>query len=545
MDVFLKIIIGFLLFFTPFAFAGAEPWGFSVLQGGVVLCWALLLFSRRRLIFSSVFKHVFFTLAFLIVLTLVQLCFSKTLLDPVAAYPVTLMPLYSWEHISLFITYLAVAALVPQLYRSQEDVSKLLFWMVMSTVAVALCFVCLPNGDYIFYFTGLRAGIGPFLNRNHAAMFFVLGALVTLGVFFMGQLHASKIVSHRQKNAFYIRQICLFAVFAGLCVAAVMTRSRGGMLSLLVGIFCYSFLCTWAVPHQLRRKLKGFFITLIFLLLSAGWIYTHVEDINAFAHRATGASAETRKMMYRSAEKILTQRPVWGIGVGAMPVVITSYVEWPMNAYIERLHNDWLEILLGVGCAGAIPIVWGVLWFIWLALKRLKRLEVRKQFLFAALLSALVAMSTGSTVDFHFFIPANAYLFFLLLGSVCAATYAKHHIHEIPLKWWLRALILVVLCLSLYVPTQKTRAWRCVVFGRGYKTVAKLAQYEQSVAYYPSPRYAVRLGNAYFNASLRADTPQEKADLRAKGFNIATTYLRRYPKEKELSRLYLRTHPRR
>ena len=543
MNVFLKIIIGFLLFFTPFAFAGAEPWGFSVLQGGVVLCWVLFLFSHKRLIFSSVFKPVFFTLAFLIVLTLVQLCFSQTLLDPVPWHPITLMPLYAWEHISLFATYLAVAALIPQLYKSQENVQNLLFWVILSSVAVALCFVCLPKGEYIYRLAGLRAGVGPFLNRNHASIFFVLGAIVTLGVFFNSQLQAGKIVSRHQKTSFYMKQVCLFVVFGGLVAAAVMTRSRGGMLSLLMGIFCYAFLCVWAIPHQLRKRLKGFFLTLILLLLSAGWIYTHVEDINAFAQRGTGASEQTRKMMYRSANQILKQYPLWGIGVGAMPVVITSYVEWPVNKYIERLHNDWLEILLGVGYIGAMPILAGVLWFMFLALKRLKRLEVRKQFLFAALLSALVAMCIGSTVDFHFFIPANAYVFFLLLGCVCAATYAKHHVHEIELKVWLKLLILLVLCASVYVPTQKTRAWRCVVFGRGLKTQAKLAQYEQSVLYYPSPRYAVRLGNAYFNASLRAEAPEEKEALRQSAFDLSTTYLQRYPRDKALSYLYLRARP--
>ena len=543
MDVFIKIILIFLLFFTPFAFAGAEPWGFSVLQGGVVLCWALLLFSRRHIIFSSLFKPVVFVLGFLIILTLVQLCSPKTLLDRVVAHPITLMPLYSWEHISLFITYLAATALIPQLYKSQDEVQKLLFWVIASVAAVGLCFASFPKGDYIFHLAGLRKGVGPFLNRNHAAIFFVLGALATLGTFFTAQLRGRKFISRRGRNAFYIQQGCLLVVFIGLAVAAIMTRSRGGMLSLTSGIFCYAFLCVWAVPHQLRKRLRGFFIVLVWLVLTVGWAYTHVEDINAFANRSADVSSEIRKMMYRSAERLLDEHPVWGIGIGAMPVAITSYTEWPLNSYIERLHNDWLEILLGIGYAGAVPVIIGLFWFIFLVLKRLKRLEVRKQFLFAALLSALLAMCIGSLVDFHFFIPANAFLFSVLLGSVCAATYAKHHIHQIQLAMWLRVLLLVVLGLSMYIPTQKTRAWRNVVFGRGLKTPAKLALYEQSVRQYPSPRYAVRLGNAYLNASHHASIPAEKTALRGKAFEISTVYLRRYPREKELSHLYLRSRP--
>ncbi len=543
MDVFVKTIFILLLFFTPFAFAGTEPWGFSILQGGVVTCWILLLCSRRKIVFSSVFKPVFFTLLFLSAFTALQACFSKTLLDPVALYPVSLMPLYSWEHVSLFVTYLAVVGLVPQLFVSQQDVKKLLFWVVVSAVAVAICAVSFPKGDYIFQLAGVRGGIGPFLNRNHASVFFVLGALAALGVFFTSQLNYGKLVSRTQKQAFYIKQVCFFAVFVSLCVAAVMTRSRGGMLSLLIGLFTYSFLIVWAVPRQFQRKIKGFLITLVVLVLTSGWIYTHVDDINAFARRSSGASEQTRQMIYRSAGTILKQYPVWGIGVGAMPVVITSYTEWSLSSYIERLHNDWLEILLGVGFVGALPIVFGLIWFIYLALKRLKRLEIRKQFLFAALLSALAAMSVGSLVDFHFFIPANALLFFVLLGAVCSLTYAKHHVHEISLNGGYRIGIIVILLAVCYLPLQKTLAWRCYVFGKGLKTQAKLAQYEQALVYYPSPRYAVRLGNAYLNASNRAATPEEKAMLREQAREIAIIYLGRYPRDKELSQLYMRLRP--
>ena len=541
MDVFLKIIITLLLFFTPFAFAGAEPWAFSVMQYAVVMCWILLLFSHRRIVFSSVFKPVFWVLGFLILLTLLQSFFVKTQLDLTVWYPITLMPLYSWEHIFLFITYLAVAALVPQLYVSQSDIQKLLFWVVVSNVAVALCMASFPNGDYIFYLTGVRGGIGPFLNRNHASLFLVMGALCSLGLFFTAQLRYHKLTSSQQQKSFYAQQICLFGVFAGLATGAIMTRSRGGMLSLLIGLFTYSFLCAWAVPNQLKKRLKGIFITLVALVCVSGWVYTHVEDINAFAHRATGASDQTRRMMYRAALDILTQHPVWGIGVGAMPVVITSYTDYPIKNYIEHLHNDWLEILLGVGYGGAIPIALGLVWFIGLALKRLKRLEIRKQFLFAALLSALVAMCVGSCVDFHFFIPANALLFFILVGGVCALTYAKHHVHSVHLNLFNRILICLLLVVSLYIPTQKTLAWRQVVFGGGLKTQAKLAQYEQALQHYPSPRYAVRLGNAYLNASHRAASLEEKKALRQKAFALATSYLQLYPREKELSYLYMRT----
>ena len=546
MDVFVKFLIGFLLLFTPFAFAGTEPWGFSVVQGVLIVAWSCALFSRKTLYKTTLFKPVFYTMSILIVLALVQVLFPQTTLQPVPFWhPVTLMRLYTLDHISLFITYLALAGLVMQFYPSQQEVKHLLEWSVICALLVALIAVSFPKGEYIFRLAGLRAGIGPFLNRNHASLYFALNALVALGLFFTKGLESGRnVFSSKQRHMFIVQQTSLAVIFVALVIATVMTRSRGGMLSLLTGLFAYSFLCVYAIPTQLKKRLKGFFITLAVLILTTGWIVTHTQEINAFAQRGTNASEETRKMLYRSAGYILKERPIWGIGIGAMPVVITSYVEWPVNGYIERLHNDWLEILLGVGYLGAVFILLGLIWFIGRALYLLKRLEIRKQLFFAALLSALVAMGIGSLFDFHFFIPANAVLFFVLLGAATAPTYAKKRVLRVHVKIWHRAVILLVLAAAFYVPLQKTLAWRNSLFGKGYKTQAKLMAYERALSQYPSPRYAFRLGAAYLQASKRASSIQEQEELRAKAYRLITDYLTKYPKEKALSRLYVYVRPR-
>ena len=444
---------------------------------------------------------------------------------------------------SLLLTYAGVVTLIAQLYVSQDDIKRLLFWVLISTSAVALCAFSLPQGDYIFQLVGRRGGVGPFLNRNHAAVFFMMGAMVTLGLFFTQGLKAARANFSGQRRTFYAQQGCLFAVFLGLCAACIMTRSRGGMLSLLSALFCYAFLYAYAIPAKLKKRLKNVFMTLVVSVLCMGWITTHIKEINQFAQRDPYATEETRRMLYRTSWKIVKDYPWWGVGIGAMPVVITSYVEWPVNSYIEHLHNDWLEMLIGVGQVGAGVILFGLGWFVWLALRRLKRLEIRKQLLFAALLSALVGMSVGSLVDYHFFIPAEAFLFFVLVGVLGAPTYAKGHIHTVSLSWPVKAAGVGIIGLALYVPVQKTIAWRGFVFGKGLKREAQLALYEKSLRHYPSPHYAIRLGNAYYNASLRAKTSEERQAFRTQAFHLARTYLQRYPKEKELSFLYMRTRP--
>lgn len=543
MDVFLKILLVILLFFTPFAFAGTEPWAFLVMQGGVATCWVLLLFSRRHLLVSSLLKPIYCLVGFLVLLCAVQICFPKNLLMSVPWYPITLMPLYTWEHAALFLTYAGVVTLIGQLYISQDDTKRLLCWVLVSTSTVALCAFSLPQGDYIFQLVGRRGGVGPFLNRNHAAIFFMMGALATLGLFFTQGLKAARASFRGQRRTFYWQQGCLFAVFLGLCAACIMTRSRGGMLSLLSALFSYAFLYAYAIPLKLKKRLKNVFMTLVVLVLCMGWITTHIKEINQFAQRDPYATEETRRMLDRTGFALLKDYPLWGVGVGAMPVVISSYVEFPVDSYIERLHNDWLEILIGVGYIGGSFILFCLGWFVWLALRQLKRLETRKQLLFAAVLSALLGMCIASLVDFHFFIPANAFLFFVLLGILGAPTYAKGHIYTLSLSLPIKIIGVGLVVLALYVPVQKTIAWRGFVFGKGLKRDAQLALYERSLRHYPSPHYAIRLGNAYYNASQRAQTPEERQALRMQAFHVSRVYLQRYPKDKELSFLYMRSHP--
>ncbi len=544
MNLFLKIMITGLIFFVPFSFAATEAWAFSVLQGILLVTACMVFVSRRVLVFPSLFKAVFAAFFILTGLALVQSCFPHTLLDPaVPWYPMTFIRLYTLEHASVFVTYLGVVVVTAQVYESWEEVKQLAWTLVICAACVELCELLFPNGEYINFLTGTPAhagSVGPFLNRNHAGVFFVMNALVALGFFFTHQLQYKKLFTREQRGAFIVQQVCLGLLSVGLMLAAIFTRSRGAMLSLFIGLFAYAFLCIWCVPSQVRRRLKRIFYTLVLLVVSSAWVYTHVEDINEFAQRQSGASAEIRQMMYHAAGDMLKKYPLWGIGIGAMPVAINEYTDYDVHQYIERLHNDWLEITLGVGYAGAALILVALGWFAWGALKRLKHLDTRKQFVFAALLSALLAMGVGSCVDFHFFIPGCAFVFFVILGAVNAPTFHHHHLHV----WrtgWMGALVLTgILAAACYVPLQKTRCWRAFVFGQGLKTEGKLASYQKGLSYYPGPHYAVRLGNSYYNAAVHDNDPIAKFFYLEQAQNLASEYLQKYPKDKELSRLYMR-----
>ena len=545
MNLFIKIILALLTLFIPFAFAGAEPWGFSVLQAGIIGCsvWWLLA-AKEKICLSRLAKPILCGLVFLIVLGIVQSCFPQTLLDQRVSYPVSLMPLYTWENISLLATYGALFLLTCQIFPSQEEIKPATGWIVFCAVIVALCAVSFTKGEYLHFFAGVRGGVGPFLNRNHAALFFAMGAMGALGRVFFNYTRPDKQHLHReQRRRFYVEQTCGWIISIGLCAAVIFTRSRGGMLALLIGLFLFAFSAAACLPKTRLQKAERLFAVAVVLGGTVYWINTHLDWINEFAQRSQHISNAIRLMLYHAGADLLSDFPVWGIGLGAMPVAIPPYFAYSLPQYVEHLHNDWLELAIGIGYAGVAILAVFVLWFAVLVLMRMKHLPRHKWAFFTASCCALVVMSAGSVVDFHFFIPANAFLFFIFLGFVCAPTYDKHHLSGWSLPFTLRVLIAGILLCTLYIPLQKTVAWRCALFGKGLKQEAKLLQYQNALQHFPSPRFAVKLGNAYFNASLHAKTPEEAQVLRRQGFEIAHTYLKRYPKEPDLSKLYVRTRP--
>ncbi|MBO4675622.1 MAG: O-antigen ligase family protein [Elusimicrobiaceae bacterium] len=541
MNLLLKSGVVFSLFFAPFAFASTPAWAFSILQCGVIGLCVLAICTSRYCYVTPPLKWITTLMLFLLGFALLQSFFPSTLLEPASWHPVTMVRLYTLRTASLFMTYLALVWLTVQVFPSFSDAKRILLLVALCGSAVALCAASLPKGAYLFHLAGVRGGFGPFMNRNHASIFLAMCAIGMLAYFFTSHIQYAKKVMTNQLPSFYLRQFCLAVIFLCLCAGVIFTRSRGGMLALTVGIFTYALLCCWAIPPQLKKKLKGVFLTLVALGIVSGWVATHIPQINAFAHRTSGTSEITRKMFYRSTVRVLKEYPYFGVGISTTPLVIPNYFEWSIKKYVNYLHCDWLELLLGMGYLGVIPVFLLLIGLGIVFLKRLKKLETKKQMLYSGLLSILVVMCIGSAVDFDFFIPADAFLFFLIAGLASSPSFSKGHTHLMPIEWKKKSVLITFCTLSIWIPLRETLAWRMAHFGKGLKSEAKIAAYEKAAAYYPDPRYGLRLAAAYYNAAVHSKQPQERLAFLQQANRVAAIYLQKYPKEKELSRIYMLT----
>ena len=539
MDLFFKVFFAIQFFFLVFAFAGTVPWAFSIFQGCAFILSAMLVF-RRGLLVTAPFKAAAAAFLFLIAYTLIQACFSVTILDPVPNFPATLMRLYTLDHAALFTTWFALFIIGANIAGDFKANKTILWAIIIPAIFVTLIHIAAP-GLYLKILIDENGGIGPFVNRNHGGCFLVMGAILCATLAAVHFASKTRYLLENKKNEFYAKQILFLFLFFFLAFAAVFTRSRGTMLALFTGTFVYFlFLLSFFLKN---RAVKGISFIIVLILFLGGLFFAFKEkgDINAFARRESSRSVDIRKDLYSSALKALKERPLFGTGIGAMPIMITNYTQ-PLGEYIERLHSDPLEILLGVGIIGAIPLVAFIGLFFFFALKRLKYLSLKKQIFCGGIICALISFCINSAIDFPLFIPACACVVFVLAGMLCGVSFYRENHSRISVKLWLKIIILAIFCLTFYYTLQKAIAWRYYYFANGFKYEGKIAYYQKALRYYPSPRYALRLGVEYHNKSLDEKLPQEeKSALKARAHKLAEDWLKKYPRDKELSRLYVNT----
>jgi tetratricopeptide (TPR) repeat protein len=126
---------------------------------------------------------------------------------------------------------------------------------------------------------------------------------------------------------------------------------------------------------------------------------------------------EIRIPAWKATLQMIKAHPWVGIGLGNYRHVFPSYkfenIPWP----IHYAHNDYLELIAERGIPFFILWLIGVVWLIHYALKILSNSQPgRMHWLRLGLLGAFFSMGIHEVVDFNLALPANHFLFMILLG---------------------------------------------------------------------------------------------------------------------------------
>lgn len=532
MPNFSYILLIILIFFIPLAFAGTEPWAFLILQTGIFIVLLKLLIKKSAYALTKPAIAISIIFILLIAVSFIQILNYHSILEKGQFFPFSICPVFTMQELMMFLVYFSLFFIITQYFESSEEQNKILLFITISSLIVAVIGLSFPKGEYVRFFldNDINFAFGSFVNRNNA------GSFLSVSFFIASAFILPKFLGYKNFKHILFAILCLL-----LLLSIIFTRSRGAMLGTFISLFVFLFLTVWFLSKNIKvRIVKLFFVCLLFFI-SSFWLYNSVAIINNFSKRHVGDfSEQARTSLYKAGFDILKDFPYTGVGIGAFSVSINRYLDMELEQYPKRLHSDWLELLVGIGYPTGILFFLLVLVTVFLLLKTIKTLDTAKKIKFIALFCAVFSMSVSCMVDFHMHIPANAVLFFITLGLLSSSTFYKYEVKYYKLPVIIKIIFCLLFTVTVYFSVKDTIAWRATIFAKKLSLENKIKNYEYALSLSNNPRYAYALGLFYYDATRKDNsfTNEQKKEYFQKVQVLTTNNLKKYPFNKDFSYLY-------
>lgn len=183
-----------------------------------------------------------------------------------------------------------------------------------------------------------------------------------------------------------------------LSLALILTRSIGGLLSFVLGL---------AVYFSLRGKIGKRGIILLFGLIVIITLVLITRSINQKPHLQPIFSTIMRLNYWKDTLMIIKARPLTGIGLGNFNLAQSRFA-----------HNSYLQIWAEMGILGFISVLWLITAIFKSALINIRKINLKNQA--AILIAANIVFLIHNLVDFTFFLPEVALIWWLILGLTIA-----------------------------------------------------------------------------------------------------------------------------
>lgn len=387
-----------LLLLGPLAFGAVEPWAIFFLQAGAASLFVLWL---ARQSFSNEVQIATSPL-FAPMLAFAALVFLQIVLRLTA---------YRYATISqalLYIAYGLLCFLLVQVLRRTWQIQTLAWGFSLYGFFVALFALIqgLASNGKLYWLRTPRFGgwiYGPYVNHNHYAG--LMEMLLPIPLVFVFTRYGSGL------------RKAMAALAAALMASTIfLSGSRGGMLAITVQI-------TLFVAILLRQKKAGRMVLIlgIFLVLAIGllaWLgggelVQRIATIHS--ETRTELSGAMRVNIDRDALKMFEHKPILGWGLGAFSEVYPQFRSFYTNFFVDKAHNDYLQLLVETGALGFATMLWFLLVVFRSAIGKLKSwtVDTNGAVSLAAMLG-ITGILVHSFVDFNLQIPANAALFYVL-----------------------------------------------------------------------------------------------------------------------------------
>ncbi len=524
----------------PLSFAATEPWAFFIFQLTVSFIFIYLLFKKHKFVFSLPAVTIIFSFIFLIAIALLQMLNPHTITLSKSYFLFTISPFHTLNELNSVFTYMMLFVITAQLFDRFEKIKKLLYTLAVVSSIVMLIGLCFPNGEYVKFFLGSSSlgNFGPFTNRNNAGIFLSMSFFIFVSVTLYNFFKYKKFLIQNKKKEFIIVQTINTLLSLTMLVSVVLTRSRGAMSATFLSIFFFLFMYVYFFSNCLKERIVKLLFIFCFLIISCFAVYENIDAINAYSKRTSGFSEQTRLELYDMAFDILKDYPLTGIGLAAFPVTVDKYFKKELNAYPQYLHSDWLELVTGIGYPLSAVIFILLVMLMIVFFKRIKFLSAGKKVLFMGGLSAIISISIGSIVDFHFHIPANAAVFIVCLAVLCSLPFYKDKRNmNMKINVFFKILMIFVALYLIVFCAENVVFWRYYVFAKNMPKQQQLQYYKKAAFSSENPKYMENYIKDKYNYCVKNKIFVD--DNKSEIAKLSYEYLKKYPFSRKISKIYL------
>jgi len=436
-DIIFYFLLVSLIIFSCLFYGSVTAFPLAVTEAGVsltVLFWLSEMSYRRSIHFLKTGPLIpILSLLALLVLQLIPLPISLIkIISPNSAYlyenfipsvvskrlfTLSICPNITLSELFKFLTYMGVFFLIVNKLETKKQfdwiVNTIIFFGFIISLFGIIQKYAYPGRVYWFDPQGSAgSAFGPFVNRNNFCGYINMIIPLALG-YFLTEMSLSKRL--------------IYGFFLGIMsLALFLSLSRAGVLVYIVVLVFIISLSR--LKDNFKSKTKTLYLW-AFLILSSLIFITESKAIinrlstlfhkNAFVVLGHGYS-------WLDILGIWRDFPLFGTGLGTFGNISSMYKTNPAQSLFIYAHNDCLQLLSEVGLLGFISVsLFFVLYFNSVLRMWLRRHDSYTVCLALGGMASVLGMLLYSLLDFNLHIPANAMLFFLIMGLVYRLLYTR------------------------------------------------------------------------------------------------------------------------
>lgn len=254
-----------------------------------------------------------------------------------------------------------------------------------------------------------------FGNHNHLAGFLEMSLLLLTGFLFTGISREWRMI--------------LAYIFLLTLGAFILTLSRGGWISFSIGFaFVIGVLLIQNKPGNKAIFFSaGIFLSaLVLFVLSSTPVTERIMTLNP-GNEASGL--DSRISIWKGVMQMIKDYPVTGTGPGTFSLVFTQYHPPGFGVRYYMAHNDYLHFVSETGLPALPVMIWMVFCLFHSGFKKLKHPSRLVRYSTLGAMGGITSILVHSAVDFNLHIPANVWLFTLLVAiavGACPVRSKKH-----------------------------------------------------------------------------------------------------------------------